>query len=209
MAIELSGNAILPAVNRVRVFVDYWNFHLSLGRDFPVDWFGLGQKLARRACEVVGIPVGGYSFEGMNVYSSYGQGVDDPHYKWATGPLARQPLVEVVCLPRQRRRPPVCQSCLTEIANCPNCNSGMAGTQEKGVDTFIATDMIRLAWENAYDIAVLATSDADLVPCVQYLSQRAKKVIQAGFPPLGVQISEASWASFDVRRFNEEIRRSM
>lgn len=40
----------------------------------------------------------------------------------------------------------------------------MVGTVEKGVDTFIATDMIRLAWENAYEIAVLASSDSDLVP---------------------------------------------
>ena len=83
----------------------------------------------------------------------------------------------------------------------------MAGTQEKGVDTSIATDMMRLAWDEAYDIAVLATSDADLVPCVQFLGQRGKRVIQAGFPPLGIQIAEASWTSFDVRRLKDEIRR--
>ncbi len=208
MGSQIDENDVLRAISRVRVFVDYWNFQLSMGRDFPVDWFGLGQWMAQKACEFVGIPLDGYSFDGMNVYSSYGQGVNDPHYRWATGSLARQALVEVVCLPRQRRRAPVCQVCLTEIANCPKCASGMAGTQEKGVDTFIATDMIRLAWEEAYDIAVLATSDADLVPCVQYLGQRSKKVIQARFPPLGIQIAEASWASFDVSRLKNEIRRT-
>ena len=97
--------------------------------------------------------------------------------------MARQPLVNIVCLPRQYRRPPVCQSCHTEITTCPSCDTAMAGTQEKGVDTLIATDMIRLAWKDTYAIAVLATSDADMLPCVEYLAQREKKVVQARFPP--------------------------
>jgi len=34
-------------------------------------------------------------------------------------------------------------------------------TEEKGVDVAIATDMIKLAWEDAYDWAVLVSSDRD------------------------------------------------
>lgn len=40
----------------------------------------------------------------------------------------------------------------------------MRGTQEKGVDVRIATDMITLAGADDYDVAVLVSSDADFVP---------------------------------------------
>jgi uncharacterized LabA/DUF88 family protein len=58
--------------------------------------------------------------------------------------------------------------------------------------------MIRLAWEEAYDLAVLATSDRDLVPAVEFLSLKGRKVVHAGFPPLGSDLARACWASFDV-----------
>jgi len=74
----------------------------------------------------------------------------------------------------------------------------LAGTVEKGVDTAIATDMIRLAWEDAYEVAVLVSSDADLVPAVEFLDLKGRKVIQAGFPPKGVSLATACWASFDL-----------
>ncbi len=81
-------------------------------------------------------------------------------------------------------------------------------TIEKGVDTLVATDLIRFAWEDAYDLAILASSDADLVPAVEFLRLRARKVIQAGFPPVGAALATACWASFDVFQDREEIRRA-
>ena len=90
-----------------------------------------------------------------------------------------------------------------------NCSQEIKGSVEKGVDTLIATDMIRLAWEEAYDIAVLATLDADLIPAVEFLDLKARKVIQAGFPPKGIALSTACWASFDVARDCHEIRRDL
>jgi uncharacterized LabA/DUF88 family protein len=76
-----------------------------------------------------------------------------------------------------------------------------------GVDTLIATDMIRLAWENAYDVAVLATSDSDLVPAVEFLDVKGLKVIQAGFPPMSADLATKCWASFDVVIQRSEIAR--
>ncbi len=35
----------------------------------------------------------------------------------------------------------------------------MIRTVEKGIDTAIVTDMISLAWANAWDVAVLVSSD--------------------------------------------------
>jgi uncharacterized LabA/DUF88 family protein len=67
--------------------------------------------------------------------------------------------------------------------------------------------MIRLAWEEAYDLAVLATSDADLIPAVEFLRVKARKVIQAGFPPSGSDLAGKCWASFDVFPHRTEFTR--
>jgi uncharacterized LabA/DUF88 family protein len=83
----------------------------------------------------------------------------------------------------------------------------VTGTVEKGVDTAIVTDMIRLAWESAYHIAVLASSDADLVPAVRFLDSKGLKIIQAGFPPSGVHLATSCWASFDMFADREAYRR--
>lgn len=69
--------------------------------------------------------------------------------------------------------------------------------------------MIRLAWEGAYDIGVLASLDSDLVPAVEFLALRGRKIIQAGFPPKGTDLATSCWGSFDVYRDRKEIERSL
>ena len=205
---------------RIRVFVDYWNLQLTLNdREgeatgqadvrFRVDWRGLPVWLARKAADITGIA--DYSYGGAIIYASYnpnsteGRGFNN----WATGWLNRQAGIQVQCHARQPRNPPMCTVCHLPITNCPRpeCGARIAGTVEKGVDTAVATDMIRLAWEEAYDIAVLTSSDADLVPAVRFLDQKGLKVIQAGFPPSGVQLATSCWASFDIFQHRNEIRR--
>lgn len=83
----------------------------------------------------------------------------------------------------------------------------MAGTVEKGVDTAIVTHMIRLAWEDAYDVAILASADADLVPAVEFLDLRGVRIIQAGFPPHGSHLSRACWATIDAYKFRSKFSR--
>jgi uncharacterized LabA/DUF88 family protein len=53
----------------------------------------------------------------------------------------------------------------------------MRGTEEKGVDVRIATDMIMLAWVDSYDIAILVSSDSDFVPVASFLQTKVKKII--------------------------------
>ena len=203
----------LSPQTRVRVFVDYWNFQLTLnersGKErFLVDWRGLGPWLARVACESVNITC--HSFEGVIVYASFNPKTDESKKfrSWVTNWLGRPPGVAVRCLERRPRAGPRCSACHREITVCPHCSETISPTQEKGVDTLIATDMIRLAWEGAYDLAVLATLDADLVPAVEFLDMKGRKVIQAGFPPAGHHLATACWASFDVSARRDEIRRS-
>jgi len=214
----MSTQTAAEGAPRVRVFVDYWNFQLSLNQReaqarglgdyrFAVDWAGLGRKLAQLATSSVGVT--DHSFEGVNIYASHdpNSGEGKKFKNWATTWLNRQPGVHVESRERRPRAAPRCPSCYYTIDSCPQCHRRMAGTVEKGVDTLIATDMIRLAWENAYDFAVLASSDADLVPAVEFLDSRARKVIQAGFPPLGVHLATSCWASFDVYQHRVSLQR--
>jgi len=208
-------------MNKIRVFVDYWNFQLTINQReaedrgvedyrFRIKWFEVGPWLARKACEL--IQVADYSFEGINIYTSFNPNTPEGRgfNRWATTVLNKAPGVNVECIERRPKNYPKCPICHREIRNCPHqeCAALMVGTVEKGVDTLIATDLIRLAWEDAYDYAVLSTMDRDLIPAVTFLRQKGKKIIHAGFPPTGTDLATACWANFDVYKDREEIRRT-
>ena len=105
---------------RVRVFVDFWNFQLSLnslpgerGR-FNADWRVLGGILARAALAVVDDRAV-IAYQGMDVYGSYGEGAPDVRLRmWAETTLSTFPGVHVEMLARRRvRSGPMCPSCRT------------------------------------------------------------------------------------------------
>lgn len=52
---------------------------------------------------------------------------------------------------------------------------------EKGVDVKMAVDLLVGAYENRYDIAILISSDTDLIPAIQKVKQFGKKVVYIGF----------------------------
>lgn len=208
------------AIPRIRVFVDYWNLQLTLNERegkatgvadvrFSLDWRGFPEWVARKAAEITHIPK--FTFEGAIIYASYNpNNLEGRKYnKWATTWLDRQPGIQVKSKPRRRKAAARCTTCHQPINTCPRseCGAVIAATEEKGVDTAIATDMIRLAWEDAYDVAVLVTSDADLVPAVEFLDLKGRKIVQAGFPPSGVHLATACWASFDLFAHRDEFRR--
>ena len=207
---------------RIVVFVDYWNFQLTLNQleasaqglsdyRFKVDWAKLGPWLAKRAFDLLQPQPAAFSFDGVHIYASHNpQTVEGRKFKnWALSWLDRQPGIRVACRERKPKALPKCPSCFKVIEYCPQttCGKRIVATIEKGVDTLIATDMIRLAWEQAYDVAVLATSDSDLVPAVEFIISKGVKVVQAGFPPLGVDLATACFASFDVFARRAEIAR--
>lgn len=197
---------------RFKVFMDYWNFQLLVNQiqnadRVKIDWKNIGEWLSKQSSLLARIS--DYSYEGINIYTSYNpkKGADK-YYKWVTNWLNKQPGIQVFCLERQTKRPPTCPSCHKSIDECPHCKGEMIGTVEKGVDALIVTDMIRLAWEDAYDIAVLASSDRDLIPGVKFLENKGKKVIHAGFPPIGSDLAQACWASFSIAPKIAELLRS-
>jgi uncharacterized LabA/DUF88 family protein len=205
MAISASNTA--PAANqlRVRIFVDFWNFSLSL-RDiddnFRVDWKPIGQLLTIEAGKLVDVSAHAV-YEGMHIYSSIdpNKSQDTKLKNWLTNSLDKMPGTHVVVQERQKKRSfPKCPVCQHEVENCPSCTVDMRGTEEKGVDTRIVTDMISLAWSEAYDVAVLVSADRDFVPVAEFLQTKGIKVVHGCFPPKGNHLSQKCWGNLNISK---------
>ena len=209
---QAAPQAAQQSVTRVRVFVDFWNYELSMKAvepGFRTDWRALGPGLVSEAARVINA-VGRSDYQGMNVYGSYDDGNpnDQRLRRWATTVLDTFPGVHVSLVPRQRRRSgPKCPSCHAVVQNCPVCDEDMRGTEEKGVDTRIVTDMMSLAWANNYDVAVLVSADRDFVPVAEFLQTRGIKVLHGAFPPKGAVLTQKCWGSINVPRTRETFRR--
>ena len=52
----------------------------------------------------------------------------------------------------------------------------------KGDDVYLATDLIKGAYEDLYDIAIIISGDADFIPAIKLVQKNGKKVINAFFP---------------------------
>ncbi len=198
--------------NRIYLFVDFANLELTMrdhaGPGFRFDWSVFPEWLVREAAGLVQLQ--SWSYEAVSVYVSYDP--SNPNSgrfrEWTRTTLNRMPGVHVIEKERRRRlRPPRCPHCHNDIQTCPTCGREPRGMQEKGIDTQIVTDMIKLAWEDAYDVAVLVSSDADFIPAVDFLHDRGRKVIQAGFRGTGNDLAAQCWASFDLFERREEFQR--
>ena len=49
--------------------------------------------------------------------------------------------------------------------------------REKQVDVYLATQVVALAYENAYDIAIIVSGDEDYVPAIEIVQQKGKIII--------------------------------
>ena len=198
---------------RIRVFVDFWNFTLSLRNEelgFKTDWQPIGRLLAFEAANLIdsSIPL---VYEGMHVYGSYDRNKpNDARFRnWFVNTLDKMPGVHADLRVRQKvKAHPRCPACQIATEFCHSCGHDMRGTQEKGIDTRIVTDMIKLAWANAYDAAVVVSSDRDFVPVAEFLQTKGIKVVHGAFPPLGSELSQKCWASIRIPDHLEKFRRA-
>ena len=53
--------------------------------------------------------------------------------------------------------------------------------REKGVDVQIAIDLVIGAVENIFDVAIVVSSDTDLIPAIKYIKSKGKIVEYVGF----------------------------
>ena len=61
--------------------------------------------------------------------------------------------------------------------------------KEKGVDVHIAVDMLKGAYKDQYDTAILVSSDNDLIPAIHEVKEASKQIEYVGFshqPSLGI-----------------------
>lgn len=194
---------------RVRIFIDFWNFSLSLRREdptFKIDWKQVAGIMIAETAQLLGAPV---SYEAMHVYGSYdpAKPADAKFKNWFSTWLDKLPGVHTVCLERQKKRNHVkCPTCHGEVKDCPHCQGDLRGTEEKGVDTRIATDLISLAWSNGYDVAVIVSADRDFVPVADFLQSKGIKVIHGAFPPSGSQLSQRCWGHFNLSNVKDKFR---
>lgn len=192
---------------RLRIFIDFWNFQLNWKRNAQAgqdcDWRALPSVLvheSRALLEGAGLE-GALQLEETRVYASI-----DPAFEttsklrgWLDSFLARQPSYRVFV---SERRPVStiirCKKCEHELSACPSCEEPYRQTVEKGVDTGIVTDLLSLAWEGAYDVALLVSSDSDFVPAVTRLQEKGMKVINATWRGNGFHLSKTCWASLEL-----------
>lgn len=207
---------------RIAVFIDYWNLQLTLNQviakargldDYRarINWQNIGSLFAKSANAILGNDEATLSYEGCHIYTSFNPATKEgtKFKRWATTWLDRQPGINVQIRERRPKALPKCPICHREITHCPHqdCGKAIVATVEKGIDTLLVTDLIRMAFSDVYDAAVIASSDADIIPAVEFVHTLGKKVIQAGFPPLGVDLATQCWGSFDVMKIQGQIER--
>jgi uncharacterized LabA/DUF88 family protein len=200
----------VPKEYRIHIFVDFWNYTLnmrSVDLEFKTDWRSFPKIMARETGILVD-PSALAIYSGMNVYGSYNAQTEGGLKRWAANTLDTFPGVNAFFKERTKKKsPPHCPTCHGEVAKCPACGEDMRGTEEKGIDTRIATDVVSLAWEGAFDVAMLVSADQDFVPAAEYLQNKGVKVIHGGFPPNGMLLRQKCWGSSDIPNFRNDFSR--
>jgi len=195
---------------KTHIFIDFWNFQLGINSiatsTYRADWQKISPWLIAQASNAVGRAL---VYEGTHVYMSYSPNSkkDAPLKDFATNVLSRFPGVQVSLVERKAQSAPTCPTCHKSIDTCPHCGSPLTRMVEKGVDTAIVTDMVKFAWEGALEAAILVSSDRDFIPVVQMLATKGYKVINAHFPPTGMNLAGACWASIDMKKGLAELSR--
>lgn len=189
---------------RARVFIDFWNFQLGWNEvtdKARCDWAKLPRVLVEAAQTVLAgagaaAPL---SVEETIVHASVDDSRESKLRDWLTNWLDRQPSFDVKIRERKPRPHGVrCRECGVVMTACSTCDKPLMAAVEKGVDAALVTDLLSLAWQQAYDVAILVTGDADYVPAVEYVQAKGLKVINAAWKMRGHNLRNACWGSFDT-----------
>lgn len=197
---------------RVRIFIDFWNFQLTWSErsgEKGCDWTKLATVLCQEASSVLAAAnLADLSLEETRVYAGYEAGREVKLKTWLHNFLDRQPGIRVFTSERHWKEHPVhCRSCNTEHFECPNCKAPFGRAGEKTTDARIVTDLIGLAWEDAYDAAILVSADKDFIPAVEHVQGKNYKVINAAWRGIGNELAKVCWASFEIDRLIPRLAR--
>ena len=189
---------------RTRVFIDFWNFTLNWNQRAAgarIDWPQVPRVLldeSRKQLESAGV-AGELTLEETLVYASYNPQTETKLKNFLDTFLDKQPSFRVNTRERRSKRRKIhCPSCGQDNETCSGCGAPFMWAPEKGVDTAIVTDLLSLASEDAYDVAVLLSSDADHIPAVEWVQSRGRKVINASWSHHGFDLAKTCWATFEL-----------
>lgn len=193
---------------RVKIFVDFWNFQLDWnslvgktadGEPIRVPWESL---FTRVLCDRVGKKANDSAkYSGTYVYASVNPATDKALRSFLHV-MDSFPGYKVVVKERKARRGRIrCNNagCKHKITHCPSCSKPLKRSIEKGVDTAILTDMIQMAHDDVYDMAVLASNDADLCQAIEFIQDRlGKHIFNLWYPGIGDSVRNVCWDHFPV-----------
>lgn len=188
------------ADERVRIFIDFWNFQISWNNhplikardrtECKIPWDeALPAALVQKAS-----PKGVYV--GTHVYASIDRdNRADSGLSRFLHAMDGFPGYDVIVKERRPASPVRCRECESNITHCPSCNKVLRRTVEKGIDTSLVTDLIKSAFDNTYDKAILITEDSDFIPAVEFIQDRwTKQIIHAYFRGKSDALRNACWS---------------
>jgi hypothetical protein len=205
---------------RARVFIDFWNFSLgwndATGKKAQCDWSKLRDwsklpaALVANAAKLISATgdTGPLVLDETIVHASVEDTREAKLRVWLTSWLAQQPSFDVKIRTRRPRRHPVhCRACGNDMTACSKCQAPLTVSAEKGVDAALVTDLLSLAWQRAYDVAVLVSGDADYIPAVEYVQSQGLKVINAAWASKGHELRRECWGSFSINDLIPDLTR--
>lgn len=126
---------------------------------------------------------------------------------WLDSHLRSMPGFTVSIAERTSRSKPVfCTACNDKVSVCPQCGAPLRRAIEKGVDSAIITDMFALHIEKVYDIAMLASSDADMLPMVRYLQSRGVKIVNLWADPQPTELRKTCWSFLELAALTPQLQ---
>ncbi|MBL7127702.1 MAG: NYN domain-containing protein [Ignavibacteria bacterium] len=181
---------------KVLIFVDFWNLQLSWNnfhkdKTIKLLW---GEKLT---CALMSKLGDDCIYHGTNVYASVDT-TDSGAFRRFLDKISMEKGYRVVTKSRKPAKDIHCKNCNKDILDCPHCSQRLKRSNEKGIDTTIATELLKLSFDNIFDIAILVSGDADFVPAVEYIQGKGKQVILAGWKNSSFELKKTCWSYFDL-----------
>lgn len=196
-----------------QVFIDYWNIVLAVRsaareRQGPenLDWARFPARLVKQATAELNIA--SLKYERTHIFTSYNPDRESGRRgrDWTNNVLRRKPRTAVHQFQRvPEREAPKCPHCGAEVPVCPICNEDFRGYQEKGVDVALAITLAEAAWDGRFDVAVLVSSDRDLIPAIQSAKRHGRQVVYAAVPPGSYAVRKVCNAAIEIDASDPEI----
>jgi uncharacterized LabA/DUF88 family protein len=173
---------------RVALFFDGKNHMKDLRRTAQDRWLDHGAL-----ADWIVRHVGGTAFAGAYYYTGVPTAQDDTGDRHALTDLLEELEKRPGFFVRRFNR-------RATTRECPHCAQVISYTEEKMVDTSLAVDLVMLAHQDAFDVAVVFTGDLDVSPALTALRSLGKQAWIATFGDFGLSRSllREAWSHVDL-----------